>query len=248
MYNNNASYGALAARALTPMTTGKTFYVTAAIGTGKSAQFLQDIFPTDSDGVVRVYEDITDAIAACTAGRGDVIVIANDYTTAPTDTELTALATAGASIVYAANAGNGNDATEFNVTGGSKTLPATGTGSLFTVTGVVEIIAIVGVVTTVIQTQACNLKLSTVSNSATTDICADLNISANAAQSRYSITGTFANALINTAKGVPVARQATSVIAQEGTIIATTSATNTGAIRRSVIYRPVQVGSKVTAA
>ena len=90
--------------------------------------------------------------------------------------------------------------------------------------------------------------MSTVSNAATTDICANLDIDGDLAQSRMSITGTFGNAMINTAKGVPVARQATSIVAQEGTIIATTSATNTGAIRRSVLYRPLQAGSKVVAA
>lgn len=132
--------------------------------------------------------------------------------------------------------------------GASKALPATTTGTLFTVTGLVELISIIGVVTTVVQTQACNLKLSTVSNSATTDISADLNISAAAAQSRMSITGTFANATLNTAKGVPVARQATPIVVQEGTIIATTSATNTGAIRWEVRYRPLQEGSRIVAA
>ncbi|MCV6895608.1 hypothetical protein OE181_25820, partial [Escherichia coli] len=77
------------------------------------------------------------------------------------------------------------------------------------------------------------------------DICADLDITAKAAQSRMSITGTFANAMINTAKGVPVARQATSIVAQEGTIILTTSATNTGAIRWIVRYKPMQEGARI---
>jgi hypothetical protein len=71
---------------------------------------------------------------------------------------------------------------------------------LFTVTGVCEVIAIVGVVTTVIEAGANNFKLSTVSNGATTDICANLDIDGDLAQSRMSITGTFANAMINTAK------------------------------------------------
>lgn len=243
-YNNNAGYGQLVGSNLTPMTTGKTFYVTSA--TGLSAEFLQEVFPTDNDGVVRVYANITNAIAAMVAGRWDVIVLASDYTTAPTDTELAALATAGWSIV-SANA-NVDGSAEIVVSGGSKALPATTTGAIFTVTWLVEIISIVWVVTTVIQTQACNLKISTLSNSTTTDICADLNISADAAQSRMSITGTFANAMINTAAWVPVARQATAVVAQEGTIILTTSATNTGAIRWSVLYRPLQAGSKVVAA
>jgi len=75
-----------------------------------------------------------------------------------------------------------------------------------------------------------------------------LDIDGDLAQSRMSITGTFANAMINTAKGVPVARQATSFAVQEGTIIATTSATKTGAIRWSVLYRPLQPGSRIVAA
>lgn len=79
-------------------------------------------------------------------------------------------------------------------------LPASTTGTVFTVTGLVEVIAIIGIVTTVVQAQTCNLKLSTVSNGATTDICANLDITGAAAQSRMSITGTFANALINTSK------------------------------------------------
>jgi hypothetical protein len=87
------------ASALTPMTTGKTFYVTSAIGTGKSAQILADIFPIDPDGTQRVFSTITLALAATTAGRGDVIVIANDYTTAPTDAELTTAGTNGVTFV-----------------------------------------------------------------------------------------------------------------------------------------------------
>lgn len=243
MYNQNAGYWNLMATSLTPITTWKTFYVTSAIGTGKSAQILQDIFPIDTDWTQRVFSTIALALAATTAGRWDMIVIANDYTTAPTDAERTTAGTNWVQIVYASN----SFADECVVTWASKALPATTTGDLFAITWLVEIVAVIWVVTTVVQTQACNLKLSTVSNSATTDICADLNISAAAAQDRLSITWTFANAMIKTAKGVPVARQATSIVAQEWTIIATTNATNTWAIRWSVLYRPLQAWSKVVA-
>ena len=177
-------------------------------------------------------------------GRGDVVVVSSDLTTAPTDTELAAAGTKGVRIVFA----NATESDEQIAMTTSKALPATTTGEIFTVTGLVEVISIIGVVTTVIQTQTCNCKISTVSNSATTDICADLDITAKAAQSRMSITGTFANAMINTAKGVPVARQATSIIAQEGTIILTTSATNTGNIRWVVRYKSMQEGARIVAA
>ena len=230
------------AAATTPSTTGKTFL--AVLSTSTNLGLLQDLFTVDNDGVQRVYTSLTTALAACVAGRGDVVVVSPDLTTAPNDTELASAGTKGVKIVFANIAGSGEQIAMTT----SKSLPATTTGDIFTVTGLVEVISIIGVVTTVVQTQACNLKLSTVSNSATTDVCADLNISAAAAQSRMSITGTFANALINTAKGVPVARQATSFIAQEGTIIATTSATNTGAIRWVVRYKPLQEGARIVAA
>lgn len=241
--NQNAGYGKAVLASITAENSAKTFYVSWAVGTGAMAQILQNICPVDDDGVLRVYGNITDALASCVTGRGDAIVIANDYTTAPTDTELSAAGTKGVTISFIAT-GSGNDVL---VSTASKSLPATTTGTLFTVTGVCEVIAIVGVVTTVVQAQACNFKISTVSNSATTDICANLDINAAAAQDRFSITGTFANAMIKTAKWVPVARQATSVVVQEGTIIATTSATNTGAVRWSVLYRPLQNGARITA-
>ena len=147
-------------------------------------------------------------------------LLLNDYTTAPTDAELSIAGTKWVTFSFVA-AGSGND---MLVSTSSKALPATATGSLFNVTGVCEVIAIVWVITTVIQAQACNLKLATVSNAATTDVCANLAISGLLAQSRMSITGTFANAMINTLAWVPVARQATSFVVQEGTISAITSA------------------------
>lgn len=244
MYNQNAGYGKAMLASLTPNNSAKTFYVTAAIWTGAFAQILQDIAPIDNDGVVRVHASITSALAACVSGRGDAIVVANDYTTAPTDAELSIAGTKWVTFSFVA-AGSGND---MLVSTSSKALPATATGSLFNVTGVCEVIAIVWVITTVIQAQACNLKLATVSNAATTDVCANLAISGLLAQSRMSITGTFANAMINTLAWVPVARQATSFVVQEGTISAITSATNTGAIRWSVLYRPLQNGARITAA
>jgi len=238
-YNINSNYGQIVATNSTPKWIGKTFYVTAV--TWANAWKLQDLFKIDNDWLTRVYATITLALAACVADRGDSIVIAPDYTTAPTDAELTSAWTKWVRIVYANDPETGEQLAMTE----SKALPATTTGTIFTITGLVEIISIVWIVTTVIETQACNLKLSTVSNSATTDICADLNISADAEQSRMSITWTFANAMINTAKWVPVARQATSIISQEWTIIATTSATNTWEIRWMVRYKPLQEWSRI---
>lgn len=241
-YNLNSGYGMAMAGTLVPATTGKTFF--AVLSTSANLPTLQDLFTFDADGVQRVYTSVTAALAACGTGTGDIVVISPDLTTAPTNTELSSAGTKGVKLIFA----NLPASAEQICMGASKALPASTTGAIFTVTGLVEIISIIGVVTTVIQTQTCNCKISTVSNSATTNICADLDITAKAVESRMSITGTFANAMLNTAKGVPVARQATPVVAQEGTIILTTSATNTGAIRWAVRYRPLQEGSRIVAA
>lgn len=240
-YNLNSNYGSVVANNSTPVWTWKTFYVTANGGT--TSWFLQDVFIPD-DWVVRVYSTITLALAACTADRWDTVVVAPDYTTAITDAEMTTAWTKKVRVVFADNF----DKYEQIAFTESKSLPATTTWDIFNIIGLVEITSIIWVVTTVIQWQTCNLKLSTVSNSATTDICADLDINWDLAQSRYSITWTFANALINTAKGVPVAKQATWIIAQEWTIIATTSATNTGEIRWQVQYKPLTPWAKIYAA
>lgn len=239
--NLNAWYGSKISDKITGRTAGKTFYVTSS--TGANGATLQQLFTPDDTWVnqVRVWSSITLALAECVTGRGDVILVAPDYTTAPTDTELDAAGTKWVRIEYI----NQPEWVYQVATTANLALPATTTGTLFTVTGMCELIAIVWVVTTVIQTQACNFKISTVSNSATTDICADLDITAKAAQSRMSITGTFANAMINTAKWVPVARQATALVIQEGTIIATTSATNTGNIRWVALYRPLSPWARI---
>lgn len=241
--NQNASYGRRIGQRLTGKTAGKTFYVTGS--TGANAATLQPLMTPDDTGVnqARVFSTITLALAECVTGRGDVVIIMPDFTTAPTDTELGSAGTKWVQIMFA-NQWESDDLVAMTA---NLALPASTTGTIFTVTWVVELVSIIWIVTTVIQTQACNCKISTVSNSATTDICANLDITAAAAQSRMSITGTFANAMINTAKWVPVARQATSIIVQEWTIILTTSATNTGNIRWLVRYKPLQRGSRITA-
>lgn len=239
--SKNSWYWQLAAQTLTMPTAGKTFYVSAAVGTGNNAQYLQDVMTPDNDGVSRVYSSITLALAACVANRGDVIVIMGDYTTAPTDTELDSAGTKWVGICFA----NQWWTDEQIAITANKALPASTTADIFKVVGLVEVTSIIGIVTTVIQAQANATKISTVSNGATTDICATLDINGLLAQSRMSITGTFANAMINTLKGVPVARQATPVVCQEWSIAVTTAATNTGNIRRAIKYKALTPWARV---
>jgi hypothetical protein len=113
-----------------------------------------------------------------------------------------------------------------------KSITSVTTQDLFIVEGgPIKIIEIIGVVTTTIQTQANNTKLlvDPVEPATDTDLCAVLDVTAKAAGSVFTITGTFANAMIVTANGV-VAGLATEIICPVGTIELACSATNTGTI------------------
>jgi hypothetical protein len=126
------------------------------------------------------------------------------------------------------------------------TLPASTQTAKFTISGGKVIISdIIGEVTTIIQNQACNLKL--VSNptvGADVDLCAVLDINADVVGTVYSITGTLADAMIATTSGAGVS-QASPITVNAGTIDVSTSATNTGSVKWTLFYIPVEAGAKV---
>jgi len=125
------------------------------------------------------------------------------------------------------------------------TLPQTTQGALFTVVGRVIVTSIVGEVTTVIQTQNNATKL--VANptvGADVDLCATVEITADAVGTLYNITGTLANAMVATTSGaVPV--QAAGVVVADGTIDLDCAASNTGAIKWTLHFIPLDRGSHV---
>jgi hypothetical protein len=127
-------------------------------------------------------------------------------------------------------------------------LPASTTGNLFTVTGGrILLTGIVGQVTTVIQTQACNASLvadPTVAGS-NVALCGVLNISALAVGTLLSITGTAATAMQG---GLAVVAMTTPWIIQPGAIGLLTSATNSGEISWKMWYMPLDTGAVVAAA
>ena len=244
MYNLSSGYGQLQAHSLSVPTGGKIFVVAAA-SSGNNYDRLSQIFKGDIDGIARLHTTPTLAIAECTDGRGDVIYIDPSYTTAITAAELELAAAKNVAIVpLQAQRADG----AYVVQRALSTLPASTDLSLFTITGKVEILQIVGEVTTVIQTQANNtlLKINPTVG-ADVDICAALDISANAVGSLYTITGTFANALINTVSG-GVPSQASGVVLTAGVLELECAATNTGAIKWTVVYKPIDPGAMVIAA
>lgn len=123
------------------------------------------------------------------------------------------------------------------------------TANLFAVAGgPIEVQAIVGVVTNTIQTQADSIKLlvDPTAPDTDTDLCAAVEINADAIGTVYTITGTFANAMIPTTAGV-VATTATKFIVPIGMIELNGTASNTGTIVWYLTYKPLAPGVTVVA-
>src|SRR3990167_10010560 len=127
-----------------------------------------------------------------------------------------------------------------------------GEASLYTITsGRVLLTQIVGEVTVVIQTQATNLKVvydpaDPPSAGADTDLCAVLDITADAVGTLYGITGTVADALI---EGIGrVLAQHTPHILSEGAIHQNSSAASSGGIKWTCWYFPLDDGARIAAA
>jgi hypothetical protein len=151
----------------------------------------------------------------------------------------------------------------FLVTGGAKTLPASGSGDIFAVNnGRVIITSLTGVVSTVIQAQATTLSVGnkpTGGSSATATLCATADLNGKPVGTSLAVPAAKASALIvsgadgtvvfngsSGGQGIPVSSGGLALV-PAGTIQVTTVATSTGAIIWSVTYVPYDVGATVTA-
>lgn len=126
----------------------------------------------------------------------------------------------------------------------TKVLPQTLDEALFRITGYVRIFNIIGVVTTVIQTQANNTKLKHNPSGVGSDVdlCAVLDISADAVGQVYSIVGVLATALKSTtlwivapADNIP----GNGLILGPGDIELDCAASNTGSVKWFCEWQPV---------
>lgn len=128
-------------------------------------------------------------------------------------------------------------------------LPQTTQSALFTVAGGrVLMTGIVGEVTTVIQTQANNTKLTANPTTGTdVDICAVLNISAKEVGTLFGVTGLFSDALVGANAGASVF-PGNPVVLPIGTLDLNCAASNTGSVKWSLFYIPLDNGATVTAA
>lgn len=129
------------------------------------------------------------------------------------------------------------------------TLPQTTTGALFTVTGGrVAITQIIGEVTTAIQNQANNTKLTSSPTTGTAvDICAVLSIANDEIGCLYGITGLNSDAMLGINAGALPA-QTRDVVVPIGSILLDCAASNTGSVKWSIFYYPIDAGAAVAAA
>lgn len=128
-------------------------------------------------------------------------------------------------------------------------LPQTAAGALFNITGGrIILTSIIGEVTTVIQTQANNTKLQSNPTTGTTgDLCAVLDITADEVGCLYGITGVPGDALIGAGAAqapVPLRR----LVIPVGAIELNCAASNTGSVKWTMTYLPLDAGASVAAA
>ncbi len=125
------------------------------------------------------------------------------------------------------------------------TLPQATAGALFNVVGGrVTITQILGEVTTAIENQANATKLVAIpTGGSASDLCDTLDIGNDGVGTMYSITGAVGTAMQDDAGVVP--DQTTPLIVKPGTISLDCAASNTGEVKWSIIYVPVDDGAYV---
>lgn len=147
-----------------------------------------------------------------------------------------------------ARARNGLTQFGYQVERAAAALPQSAQTPYFTIAGGrVLLTLLLGEVTTVIQTQACNL--SVVHNVATgTDqaLCAVLNITADEVGTLYTLPAAFASALIGTGPATPIST--IGIALKPGTLDLLTSASNTGATKWTAWWLPLDEGATLVAA
>lgn len=138
----------------------------------------------------------------------------------------------------------------YHVAKAAEDLPASTTQDIFVVSGGrCAILLLLGEVTTVIQAQACNLKVTSAPTVGTAvDLAANLDINAKEAGTLLlaELDGT---ALVGANAGAALSGVGASLcIVPVGTIKIETSATNTGATKWDLWYFPLDVGAQIVSA
>lgn len=127
------------------------------------------------------------------------------------------------------------------------TLPQTTTAALFTISGGRIIVTqIIGEVTTAIQNQANNTKLTLdVGTGTDVDLCAVLDIANDEVGTLYGITGTFSDAMLGA--GQALRTQSFPIVLKPGDIDLNCAASNTGSVKWTLFWAPLDAGAYVAA-
>jgi hypothetical protein len=132
------------------------------------------------------------------------------------------------------------------------TTTANGNTTIFNYTGTIRILAITGIVNTIMEAKTQNTKLAVLSDALTAvDICANVDLTAAAVGTLLTITGTAANAMVASANGALAPGQVSPVVATcttAGIIRQVAGAANTGAITWNILWEPVSPGATLVAA
>jgi hypothetical protein len=129
-------------------------------------------------------------------------------------------------------------------------LPQSTAAAIFTVSGGKVLISdIIGEIeTTAIAAGANNMKLiSNPTTGADVDLCAVVDIDADAVGTMYHITGTLTDAMVATTSG-SFATQSTVIAVAPGTIDLSCSSSKTGKIKWTLFYIPIDAAAKVVIA
>lgn len=126
-------------------------------------------------------------------------------------------------------------------------LPATATGTLFTVTGGrVLITSLTGLVATSIQAQACAVKIvATPTTGSVNDLSGTVDVNGLAAGGLLGLTGLAADALVKSTGG-GVSNVRNPVVVAAGTIGLNTAATNTGTVGWTCTWVPLDDGASLS--
>lgn len=137
----------------------------------------------------------------------------------------------------------------YRVNRATATLPATATGSIFTVSGgKVLVTSLIGEVTTNIQAQANAVKLvATPTTGSVNDLSATVDVNGLAAGGLLALTGLAGDVLVKSTGG-GISNLRNPVVVAIGNIGVNTAATNTGSVKWVITYVPLDDGAQVVAA
>lgn len=238
--NQHTRYGAIAKAY--PFTTGKALFLISS--TEAAAGDFTNTFPSDLDGQSRVFTTWAAVITALELSTdADCVVVSPLFTTAPTLAQIASLNAAG---VVTVQAGKNLPDGSYLATKAATAMLTTTTIDLFQVNGRIELLQILGEVVTSFPTLQTSKFLALPDVGSSADLAAAAATGNATVGSQFGITGTLANALINTSLGA-VIHQAASVVVKAGKIQWNNIVTSTGNVKFTVRYKPIDPGAFVSA-